>query len=150
MTVERHPVRRRGYTGDMADTFLLLLLLLFAAAAALVLLVVLLLRRPDAALDRLRARVEEALREEQRAGRGELRQQLDSLALSQGQRIEDFGRSLGDLTARTGIERKDEVGRTAAAANRRGWTCARCGGRPVITIEIFPEIRSTIAGAVPL
>lgn len=92
----------------MPDTALLLLLLLVATAIALVLLVILLLRRPEAALDRLRARVEEALREEQRAGRGELRQQLDSLALSQGQRIEDFGRSLGDLTARTDA-RLDEL-----------------------------------------
>lgn len=108
MMVERHPVRRRGYTGGMPDTDLLLLLLLVATAVALVLLVILLLRRPEAALDRLRARVEEALRDEQRAGRGELRQQLDSLALSQGQRIEDFGRSLGDLTARTDA-RLDEL-----------------------------------------
>lgn len=92
----------------MPDTDLLLLLLLVATAVALVLLVILLLRRPEAALDRLRARVEEALRDEQRAGRGELRQQLDSLALSQGQRIEDFGRSLGDLTARTDA-RLDEL-----------------------------------------
>jgi DNA recombination protein RmuC len=86
----------------------LLLLLLVAIAVALVLLVLLLLRRPDAALDRLRARIEEVLREEQRSGRGELRQQLDSLTLTQGQRIEDFGRSLGDLTARTDM-RLDEL-----------------------------------------
>ena len=50
----------------MPDTDLLLILLLVAVAAALVLLVVLLLRKPDAALDRLRRRVEEALRDEQR------------------------------------------------------------------------------------
>jgi DNA recombination protein RmuC len=92
----------------MPDPDFLLILLLVAVAAALVLLVVLLSRKPDAAFDRLRGRVEEALREEQRAGRGELRQQLDSLELGQAQRIEGFGRSLADLTLRTDA-RLDEL-----------------------------------------
>jgi DNA recombination protein RmuC len=92
----------------MPETDVLLLCLLIAVAVAVVLLVVLLLRKPDAAFERLRDRIEEALRDEQRAGRGELRGQLDSLALNQGQRIEDFGRSLGDLTARTDA-RLDEL-----------------------------------------
>ncbi len=92
----------------MPDTDLLLILLLVAVAAALVLLVVLLLRKPDAALDRLRGRLEEVLRDEQRAGRGELRQQLDSLELGQAQRIEGFGRSLAELTLRTDA-RLDEL-----------------------------------------
>ncbi len=92
----------------MSETDALLLLLLIATAIALVLLVILLLRRPDAALERLRGRIEDALREEQRAGRGELREQLNGLALTQGQRIEDFGRSLGDLTLRTDA-RLDEL-----------------------------------------
>jgi DNA recombination protein RmuC len=85
----------------MPDTATLLVLLLIAVAIVLVLLVILLLRRPDAALDSLRGRIEDALREEQRAGRGELRQQLDSLGTNQGQRIDAFGRSLADLTERT-------------------------------------------------
>lgn len=84
----------------MSDSALLSLLLV-AVAIVLVLLVVLLLRRPDAALDSLRGRIEDALREEQRAGRGELRQQLDSLGANQGQRIDAFARSLADLTERT-------------------------------------------------
>jgi DNA recombination protein RmuC len=92
----------------MPDTAILLVLLLVAVAIVLVLLVVLLLRRPDAALDSLRGRIEDALREEQRAGRGELRQQLDSLGTNQGQRIDAFGRSLVDLTARTDA-RLDEL-----------------------------------------
>ncbi len=92
----------------MPDTDLLLILLLVAVAAVLVLLVVLLLRKPDAALDRLRGRLEEVLRDEQRAGRGELRQQLDSLELGQAQRIEGFGRSLAELTLRTDA-RLDEL-----------------------------------------
>ena len=62
--------------------------------AALVLLVVLLLRRPGAQLER-------ALREEQREGRAELRQQLDSLSVQQEQRIDAFGRRLDDLATRT-------------------------------------------------
>jgi DNA recombination protein RmuC len=89
-------------------TLVLLILIAVAAVVAVVLLILLLSRKPDAALDRLRARVEEALREEQRAGRGELRQQLDSLALAQAQRIEGFGRSLADLTLRTDA-RLDEL-----------------------------------------
>jgi DNA recombination protein RmuC len=92
----------------MPDTELLLLLLLIATAIAVILLVVLLLRRPEAALEALRGRIEDALREEQRGGRAELRQQLDSLALAQGQRIETFGRNLGDLTTRTDA-RLDEL-----------------------------------------
>ena len=93
-----------------APTLPLVLLILIAVTALLAvgLLILLLLRKPDAALDRLRGRVEDALREEQRAGRGELRQQLDSLELAQAQRIEGFGRSLADLTLRTDA-RLDEL-----------------------------------------
>ena len=76
------------------DTQTLLLILLFLAASAVVLLVVLLLRRPE-------QRMELALREEQRSGRSELREQLDSLSKQQETRIEGFGRSLADLSTRT-------------------------------------------------
>src|SRR5690606_17668035 len=65
------------------------------------LLLALFLRRPEAALERLRTRLEEALRAEQRDGRLELRQQLDGLAASQGQRIDGFARHLADLGTRT-------------------------------------------------
>ena len=63
----------------MTDTSLLYLLagLLLAVLAFQI---ALFLRRPDAALESLRARLEEALRNEQRDGRLELRQQLDGLA----------------------------------------------------------------------
>src|SRR3546814_14920316 len=77
----------------MSDTQLLLLLLV-AVCAAIVLLVVLLLRKPGRAL-------EAALREEQRDGRGELRQQLDSLSTAQAQRIDGFGARLTEFSART-------------------------------------------------
>ena len=76
------------------DTNTLLLILLVLAVAIVVLLVVLLLRRPE-------QRLELALREEQRSGRGELREQLDSLSKQQETRIEGFGRNLADLSTRT-------------------------------------------------
>lgn len=78
----------------MPGTSLLLVLLLVAVVAAIVLLVVLLLRKPERAL-------EAALREEQRDGRGELRQQLDSLSAAQEQRIEGFGTRLTEFSTRT-------------------------------------------------
>ena len=76
------------------DMQTLLLVAVVLAALAVLLLVVLLLRRPETAL-------EKALREEQRDGRGELRQQLDSLSAAQEQRIENFGARLNEHTART-------------------------------------------------
>jgi DNA recombination protein RmuC len=78
----------------MPETPLLLVLLLVAVVVAIVLLVVLLLRKPGRAL-------EAALREEQRDGRGELRQQLDSLSAVQEQRIEGFGARLTEFNTRT-------------------------------------------------
>jgi len=81
----------------MAESALLLPLLAavgIAVLVALLLLALLLLRRPERML-------ETALREEQRDGRGELRQQLDSLSAQQEQRIEGFGLRLNDFTART-------------------------------------------------
>lgn len=85
----------------MAPTDFLLLLLLLAVAAAIVLLVVLLRRRPDALLEAHAARLQQTLRDEQRDGRGELRQQLDSLSSAQEQRIENFGLRLNNLAQRT-------------------------------------------------
>ncbi len=85
----------------MPDISLLLILLLVGVATAIVLLVVLLLRKPDAAMARLREPLEQALRSEQRDGRGELRAQLDSMGTAQEKRIETFGLRLNDLTERT-------------------------------------------------
>ena len=79
----------------------LLILVLAAVSLALVLLLVLLLRRPEAGLVALRQELEEALRSEQRDGRGELRLQLDSLGMAQGQRIDGFGARLTEFSART-------------------------------------------------
>ncbi|MGO1002820.1 DNA recombination protein RmuC [Lysobacter sp. CA196] len=96
----------------MNDVSLLLILLLLAVGAAIVLLVILLLRRPE-------LRLEQALREEQRDGRGELRQQLDSLSAQQETRIEGFGNRLGDLTVRTD-QRLDALSQLLTEDARKG------------------------------
>src|SRR5690554_930136 len=72
----------------------LLIVIAVLLLLAVGLLVVLVLRRPGALLER-------ALREEQREGRAELRQQLDGLSALQEQRNEAFGRRLEDLALRT-------------------------------------------------
>ncbi len=69
-------------------TIVALLLLILGLLAMLV------LRRPGQQLER-------ALREEQREGRGELRQLLDGLSALQEQRNEAFARRLDDLATRT-------------------------------------------------
>ncbi|MEN4903673.1 DNA recombination protein RmuC [Luteimonas sp. TWI1437] len=81
----------------------LLALILVLVAVATGLLVLLLLRRPGAGGEAL----ERALREEQRAGRTELRQQLDGFATAQAQRIDAFGAQLQAVAARTD-QRLDE------------------------------------------
>ncbi|KQZ59275.1 recombinase RmuC [Lysobacter sp. Root559] len=96
----------------MAETPLLLTLLLIAVLVAIVLLIVLLLRKPD-------GRLEQSLREEQREGRGELRQQLDSLSSAQEQRIEGFGGRLTELTQRTD-QRLDQLVVTLTDDARKG------------------------------
>jgi len=85
----------------MLESPTLLILILLAALVAIALLVVLLLRKPEAMLEAHRARLEQALRDEQREGRGELRQHLDSISAQQEARIEGFSGKLGDLTSRT-------------------------------------------------
>jgi len=102
----------------MTDTALLYLVagLLLAVLA---LLFALWLRRPDAALEKLRAQLEDALRAEQRDGRLELRQQLDGLASTQGQRIDGFGRHLADLGTRTDT-RLDQLRDTLTEDARKG------------------------------
>ena len=77
---------------------MLLIVLLVAVVVAIVLLLALLLRKPDT---RLESRLEQALRDEQRDGRGELRQQLDSLSLQQEQRIDGFAGRLNESALRT-------------------------------------------------
>ena len=70
----------------MPNASVLLILLLVAVVGAIALLVILLRRKPDTVLDNHRTRLEQALRDEQCAGRGALRLQLDSLSAQQEQR----------------------------------------------------------------
>ena len=101
----------------MPGTSLLLVLLLVAVLVAIALLVILLLRKPDAVLEIHRTRLEQALRDEQRDGRGELRLQLDSLSAQQELRIDGFGGKLTELTART--DQRLEVLRDALTDDAR-------------------------------
>jgi DNA recombination protein RmuC len=91
----------------MDSTTLLLVVLLIAVLAAIGLLAVLVLRRPE-------ERIGGLLRDEQRAGRGELREQLDGFALQQGQRIDGFGGQLQAVAARTDQRLDDFTLRTDA------------------------------------
>ena len=91
----------------MDSTTLLLVALLIAALVAIVMLAVLLRRRPGDMLGAL-------LRDEQRAGRGELREQLDGFSLQQGQRIDGFGGQLQAVAARTDQRLDDFTLRTDA------------------------------------
>jgi DNA recombination protein RmuC len=84
----------------MMEIHTLLFILIGLIALAIALLLILLLRRPASIHESLHS-FEETLRAEQREGRQELRQQLDSLSAAQEQRITGFGRHLADLGART-------------------------------------------------
>jgi DNA recombination protein RmuC len=85
----------------MESTQLLLIALLVAVLALLALSVAHWLRRPE-------DRVGSLLREEQRSGRGELREVLEAQARQQEQRIDGFGRHVAELTQRTDA-RLDEL-----------------------------------------
>ena len=91
----------------MESTTLLLVVLLIAVLVAIGLLLAVLLRRPE-------ERIGALLRDEQRAGRGELREQLDGLTLQQGQRIDGFGGQLQAVAARTDQRLDDFTLRTDA------------------------------------
>jgi DNA recombination protein RmuC len=98
------------------DSQTLLILLLVLVAVAVVLLAVLLLRRPEARIGDL---LERALRDEQREGRSELREQLEGLSRAQEVRIDGFARSLADLSTRTD-QRLDVLRDTLTEDARKG------------------------------
>jgi DNA recombination protein RmuC len=98
------------------DSQTLLVLLLILVAFAVVLLAVLVLRRPEARIGDL---LERALRDEQREGRGELREQLEGLSRAQEARIDGFARSLADLSTRTD-QRLDVLRDTLTEDARKG------------------------------
>ena len=89
------------------ETNTLLLVVLIAILVAIGLLLTLLLRRPE-------DRIGGLLRDEQRAGRSELREQLDGFATQQGQRIDGFGAQLQAVAARTDQRLDDLTARTDA------------------------------------
>ncbi len=122
----------------MTGTALLLTLLLIAVVLALVLLVALLLRRPD-------GRLELSLREEQRVGRGELRDQLDSLSLQQEQRIEGFGGRLDTLRETLNDDaRKARGEQTEALRSFAAALDARVGELTRNNAERLGELRTTL------
>ena len=100
------------------DSQTLLILLLVLVAVAVVLLAVLVLRRPEARIGDL---LERALRDEQREGRSELREQLEGLSRAQDARIDGFARNLGDLSTRTD-QRLDVLRDTLTEDARKGRT----------------------------
>ena len=106
----------------MSPSLVLLVLLALLLVAVLALQWRLLQRRPDAALDALRTGLDQALRAEQREGRGELRQHLDSLSAQQEQRLaafgQHFGQQLAALTERTD-QRLDLLGKTLSEDARK-------------------------------
>lgn len=98
------------------DSQTLLVLLLVLVAIAVVLLAVLVVRRPEARIGDL---LERALRDEQREGRSELREQLEGLSRAQEIRIDGFARSLADLSTRTD-QRLDVLRDTLSEDARKG------------------------------
>ncbi|UOV03825.1 DNA recombination protein RmuC [Pseudoxanthomonas sp. F37] len=98
------------------DSQTLLVLLSILVAIAVVLLAVLVLRRPEARIGDL---LERALRDEQREGRSELREQLEGLSRAQEVRIDGFARSLADLSTRTD-QRLDVLRDTLSEDARKG------------------------------
>ena len=98
------------------DSQTLLVLLLILVAIAVVLLAVLVLRRPEARIGDL---LERALRDEQREGRSELREQLEGLSRAQELRIDGFARNLADLSTRTD-QRLDVLRDTLTEDARKG------------------------------
>jgi len=100
---------------------LLLVALLIAVLALLGLSIAHALRRPE-------ERIGAVLRDEQRTGRSELRDQLEALSRQQELRIDGFGRSLAELTLRTdarmeelraSLQEDAQKARLEAAGNQR-------------------------------
>lgn len=124
----------------MPETSLLSIVLLVAVLIAIALLLVLLLRKPD-------SRLEQALRDEQRDGRGELREQLANLALQQEQRIEGFGSRLDSL--RETLNEDARKGRAESGQSLRDFAAAldaRIGELTRNNETRLGEMRATLEG----
>ncbi|MEP6634409.1 MAG: DNA recombination protein RmuC, partial [Luteimonas sp.] len=122
----------------MNDAAPMLIVLLIAMAVAISLLIALLVRRPD-------GRLEQSLREEQRSGRGELRDQLDSLSLQQEQRIDGFGSRLDALRETLNEDaRKTRGEQTEALRSFAGALDARIGELTRNNADRLGELRATL------
>src|SRR5690606_31380132 len=108
----------RRYT-DRMDTSLLLAAILVALLVAVVLLVLLLRRRPDAAVAALGDRLEESLRDEQRAGRQELHQQLEALSGRTDQRLDKLREAVAEDARKARTEGADAQQRFADQVGQR-------------------------------
>ena len=101
----------------MDPILLLLLAILLTLVTLVAAMVVLLRRRPERSLEGFRESLERALREEQQAGRAELREQLDSFSGHQERRITGFGDRLELL--RTQLSEEQRQGRTEGTEQQR-------------------------------
>ncbi len=100
-------------------TTLLLALVVAGVLANLGVLLVLWRRRPDAGIAEFRDRLEESLRGEQREGRAELRQQLDSLAGRSDERLDRLRETLAEDARKARSEGADLQQRFADTLGQR-------------------------------
>jgi DNA recombination protein RmuC len=126
---------------------LLLFAVIVAVAVVIVLLTRLLRRRPELLLEAHRSALEQALRAEQRDGRGELRQQLDSLSAQQETRIDAFGVRLEQLRESLNDDaRKARAEHAQALRDFTGALDARVGELTRNNELRLGEMRATLEG----
>ena len=126
---------------------LLLFAVIVAVAVVIVLLTRLLRRRPELLLEAHRSALEQALRAEQRDGRGELRQQLDSLSAQQEARIDAFGVRLEQLRESLNDDaRKARAEHAQALRDFAGALDARVGELTRNNELRLGEMRATLEG----
>jgi DNA recombination protein RmuC len=126
---------------------LLLFAVIVAVAVVIVLLTRLLRRRPELLLEAHRSALEQALRAEQRDGRGELRQQLDSLSAQQETRIDAFGARLEQLRESLNDDaRKARAEHAQALRDFAGALDARVGELTRNNELRLGEMRATLEG----
>jgi len=126
---------------------LLLFAVIVAVTVVIVLLTRLLRRRPELLLEAHRSALEQALRAEQRDGRGELRQQLDSLSAQQETRIDAFGARLEQLRESLNDDaRKARAEHAQALRDFAGALDARVGDLTRNNELRLGEMRATLEG----
>ena len=126
---------------------LLLFAVIVAVTVVIVLLTRLLRRRPELLLEAHRSALEQALRAEQRDGRGELRQQLDSLSAQQETRIDAFGVRLEQLRESLNDDaRKARAEHAQALRDFAGALDARVGELTRNNELRLGEMRATLEG----